>query len=264
MTRKSRFEPTRSLLPVLGVVLSWGALTVQGRAQILDLTAQGSAIEGVDYSGDYSQLGTSHFHAGDQGSLTDGTTASPNLGSQSDTFVDTGANYTTVNGISQLDDSSYIGFTFASPTSQYVTGMTVNFNLFSDGGWFGVHNTTGTSPLAPVLIEPTVQVTTNGTTWTTVLDTSTYKAVVGLDSPGSGATVQVNFELTDPVSGIEGIRVTGLSGGTAGQQMGFIGVADERVFGADSIPEPTTYALMLAGLLSIFGFARLRHCVVRG
>ena len=237
-----------------------GAMAISGRAQIVDLTPSGSPIFGVDYSGDYSQFGTAYDHAGGTSNLVDGTTGSPNLGSHDDTFVDNGNDkFTTVAGTQHLDDSSYVGFTFANPPTQAVTALTVNFFLFGDGGWFGQNNTGGSSPLLPSLLEPTLQVTLNGSTWTTVSHVSDYLAVVGVDNPGSGATGTVTFTLAAPASGIEGIRVTGIDGGYAGAQHGFVGVSDERVFGTDAIPEPSTYALMSLGLLVMIGTMRIRR-----
>jgi hypothetical protein len=102
---------------------------------------------------------------------------------------------------------------------------------FGDGGWFGVNNTgpgAGAPLTAAHLTEPILQVSTNGgVDWVSVAFTSDYtNKLIGHRIGGNGqpnpSSVTVTFELTEPATNINAIRVIGPEGGTASR--GFIGV----------------------------------------
>src|SRR5690606_3214160 len=110
--------------------------------------------------------------------------------------------------------------------SEAIDRVEVTFAIFFDGGWFGPN---GLGPGSGgylseddgYLEEPVVQVTTDGgATWTTVPASSNYLAVMnGHPLPatdfGTPTLAQVIFQLENPQTGIDGIRVIGSEGGTA-------------------------------------------------
>jgi hypothetical protein len=100
-------------------------------------------------------------------------------------------------------------------------------------------------------------VTYDLTNWVTVASTNTYVT----DLTGVGANQyapETTFDLTSPVTDIEGIRLLGPNGGTAADSddyKGFIGVAELQVIEA---PEPSTSALLAMGAAGLVFFARRR------
>ena len=149
------------------------------------------------------------------------------------------------------DPFSYAGFSFSAPTTNEVTSLTANFWIYNNGGWFGTNGSdpaTDTTPLSAYLVEPTLEVTTNGgTSWTVVADSSNYLTTLGSDYTGQAggnpfSTATVTFTPLSPIaSGIDGIRLVGPSGGD-----GFISVGEADVYAA--APEPSTFAMLFGGL----------------
>jgi hypothetical protein len=170
------------------------------------ITADGSPIMGVNTS-DLSTLGIagSQFEGTDPVAITDN-----NSGTMDTTWGLPGAPY------------SYAGIKGGTlstvTTANAVTYLQVTFQIFVDGGWFGPNNTDpgGAVPLpAYDLIAPAVQVTTDGTTWTTVGAATNYVSqLTGADHNNNLSSNLVTFALDTPQSDIEGIRIIGFSGGT--------------------------------------------------
>ncbi|RYD30419.1 MAG: hypothetical protein EOP86_20000, partial [Verrucomicrobiaceae bacterium] len=184
----------------------------------------GTAVMGV--SPDVNEAGTLYAQQGVGGmkSINDG-----NLTTRVDTFNGGGA-----------ETASYVGILWPSPRTAAVDRMELTMATFVDGGWFGTNGIDpgGGGPLTatgdPVyLVEPTVQVTTNGgISWTTTPHTSDYLTAFeghligggGVPNPSSRTA---SFKLTTPQAGINGIRIIGQEGGTA--SAGFIGVFELTV-----------------------------------
>jgi hypothetical protein len=143
------------------------------------------------------------------------------------------------------DAASFVGIRWNTPRTVPITELNLNFAIFFDGGWFGVSGITpGSGNLLSAalnLIEPEVQVTSDGgTTWTTVPHTSNYLAVLdGHPLPsadfGPPTSVTAKFKLNTPQTGINGIRIIGLEGGSASN--GFLGVFELQAIGS-STPNP--------------------------
>jgi len=132
---------------------------------------------------------------------------------------------------------AYVGITWGTATTQAISSINLTMYLFVDGGWFGPKNvnangtgSTGGNIVATSLTIPTLQVTTDGTTWSTVSETDNYLSqLTGAPANGSAGPV-VTFNLTTPQTGIKGVRLIGTGGGTAanfntGLYPGFIGVS---------------------------------------
>jgi hypothetical protein len=126
------------------------------------------------------------------------------------------------------DGFSYVGITWPTPRTIPVDRLDLTQALFRDGGWFGPNNA-GPQPsgtLAPEdLIAPTVQITLDGTTWTTVESASNYAGVTaGVTIPDIWAVRKMHsaFQLKQPAANIRGIRLIGQEGGYASG--GFLGV----------------------------------------
>lgn len=133
---------------------------------------------------------------------------------------------------------SFVGIIWPAPRPEQITTLTLSLATFFDGGWFGPN---GTGPGASgaldgsYLIEPSVQVTTNGgTSWTTVARTSDYlTALNGHLLPvafGPPTLATATFQLTPALTNISGIRIIGVNGGPADGN-GFIGVFELAVEG---------------------------------
>jgi len=153
--------------------------------------------------------------------------------------------------------ASYVGILWPSPRPNPVALLKLSLAVFFDGGWFGPN---GISPGAggflidpDSLLEPTVQVTTDGgTTWTTVGHTSNYLALynnhplprVAFAPPTSAEAV---FVLDPPQPGINGVRIIGDNGGIADGN-GFLGVFELDV--RESPPSPiANLAILGSGIL---------------
>lgn len=126
------------------------------------------------------------------------------------------------------DPVSYVGIVWPTPRAVAVNRVGLVQALFRDGGWFGPNNAgplPGGTLTAADLTAPMVQVTMDGSTWTTVPSSSNYVAMTaGITIPDAGAIPQVRsaFQLNTPQANIRGIRLIGSEGGYASS--GFLGV----------------------------------------
>jgi len=226
--------------------------TVGLRADVIDITADGTPIMGINSSVN-SSLGTPAQQDSNPSTpvyITDG-----NLGTHEQVF-------------GSFAYAGVVGLGSAT-SSNYVTGLTVSFELFYDGGWFGPNGqdslaqeetASGGTTQAPITAEdisilPTLQITTDGTTWTNVAYTSADYAsnLEGVFHYNPALVAPITFTLDTPVNDIEGIRLIGETGGTSD----FLGIAEMNVIA--ETPEPSTYALIGGGLLVFIGFARWRR-----
>jgi hypothetical protein len=161
------------------------------------------------------------FNAGGASSINDGNPT---------TSVDT------YNG-GGTSTASYVGILWSRPVTNPIVRLELGLATFFDGGWFGVNNagpgSGGSLSKAEHLVEPSVQVTRDGgTNWTSVEHTSDYlTAVDGHPLPavdfGAPTLAAATFQLTQPQTGIDGIRIIGTEGGTASG--GFLGVFELSV-----------------------------------
>jgi hypothetical protein len=165
---------------------------------------------------------TELFHAGTSTNINDG-----NFSTRVDTY----------NGNSP-DTLSYIGILWPQPVTNAVARLKLTLATFLDGGWFGPNNKGpggGNALTAAYLTEPNVQISRDGgTTWTNVAHASDYLKVLNGHLIGGGSvpnpsSVTATFTLPKPVTGINGIRIIGLEGGTASG--GFLGVFEFQVYG---------------------------------
>jgi hypothetical protein len=167
--------------------------------------------------------------------------------------------------------TSYIGLVGGSTLKSVTTGspvvaLQVNFAIFFDGGWFGPNGedalpvelaASGNTEQAPLTaldlsVLPSIEITTDGTNWTTVNYTSNYVSQLeGIYHYNEVISPTVTFDLVDPAKAIEGIELIGESGGTSD----FVGISNFVVVA----PEPSTYALLGCGALALFGVARWRR-----
>jgi hypothetical protein len=256
----SCFRGSLRLASVLAASLA--LLGTAARAQIIvvtpgtNITGDNTPIEGIN-TGDYSQLGTLYNQFGEYppNSLIDG-----NLGSYNTTYSGGFQGNSSFAGIegSSLQTSSNTGA---------VTYVQATFRLFVDGGWFGPTNVDpgADTPLLPSdLTTPEVQITTNGTDWTTVDAQSDYifQLTGALHDNGLNSNV-VTFALDTPETNIEGIRLIGNSGGIAGGDQGFLGFTELTVYsGGDLVvPEPSTWALLALGAAGLAGWMFRRRAL---
>jgi hypothetical protein len=138
---------------------------------------------------------------------------------------------------------SFVGILWDQAITKPILDLELTLALFSNGGWFGPN---GIDPgaggkLTPdYLIEPRVEVTSDGgTSWTQVVATSDYLNVLNDHAIGGGGQPNPNpatakFTLAQPAQNINGIRLIGEDGGSAGG--GFLGVFElaAHTTGADS------------------------------
>ena len=228
------------------------AATVTLRADVIDITSDGTPIMGVNSSVN-SSLGTPAQQDSNPSTpvyITDG-----NLATHEQVF-------------GSFAYAGVVGLGSAT-TNASVTGLTVSFELFYDGGWFGpngqdsldqeekasVGTTQAPITAADISILPTMQITTDGTTWTNVAYTSTdYDSnLEGVYHYNPALVAPITFTLDTPVNNIEGIRLIGETGGTSD----FLGIAEMNVIA--ETPEPSTYALLGAGLVALIAFGRWRR-----
>ncbi|HNQ74020.1 MAG TPA: hypothetical protein PKN95_10515 [Verrucomicrobiota bacterium] len=163
-----------------------------------------------------SDPGTPIFNAGSARNIHDGDVA------------------TRVDNYSNLPQPlGYVGIAWTAPVTNLLTRLRLDQATFFDGGWFGV---SGVGPGAGGVLSaptylgtepPTVQVTTDGVTWTTIGVTSDYlTALEGHALPaiafGPPTRATANFVFNTPQAGLTGVRIIGAEGGTADN--GFIGV----------------------------------------
>jgi hypothetical protein len=247
-------------------------LAVAGLVAAAMGTAQGDTPANVAGSGNVllgstSNLSTTGTSADSRGgtlpisSINDG-----NLYDEDDTFDTQGT-----------DTYAYVGITFNSPLQLSVTSVNFYDSIYGNGGWFGVtgedatghtSNYNGDAVLSSsVLVDPTLQVTYNGTTWVDVsslgetVSDNYVTAYTGQQADAESAPPpEATFTLSTPVTGIEGIRLIGTDGGfedeqTNGSDRGFLGA---REFEVEAVPEPSVFALMGLGVAVLFWRVRRR------
>ncbi|MBL9169436.1 MAG: hypothetical protein JNN07_16975 [Verrucomicrobiales bacterium] len=173
------------------------------------------------------------FHAGTAASINDA-----NLTSSVDTFDGTPARAV-----------SFVGILWDRPITNTVLSLDLHLAIFFDGGWFGVN---GTGPgagqvlsAADHLLEPILETTTDGgITWTAIGASSDYLEALDqhpLPAVAFGAPTRAmaTFRPAQPLSGINGLRIVGNDGGTAGG--GFLGVFELVVHAGTSVgPQAVT------------------------
>jgi hypothetical protein len=242
-------------------------LTGTTRAELVSLDASGTPIMGLenlnttanpDSNPDgytYSTNGFAYTKNGSTAEITDGNTSTYDL-TEYDGGYPTG----------DVFDSSYVGLSGvgleAVTTATPVTELTVIFAISSSGygGFFG--NPEGyvshSSLPSSVLVVPQLQITTDGTTWTTVAASSDYiDKLTGVEDDGPEVNSPVvTFTLATAASDIEGIRLIGTHSGR-GTGDGFIGVSDLEV-DAGNAPEPSIYAMLFGGLGMLVLVSRFR------
>jgi hypothetical protein len=228
------------------------------RSQTLaNFTGDGTPIMGLNESGSYSTTGYSYNQYTD---TPPNNSVDNNPYTFDATYYDNG-NY---NHPTVAYDSSYIGIDGAAlltaTATQPVTTIQLTLALFHDGGWFGEHgtDTSETTLSAGELIAPTVQITTDGTDWTTVAMTTASANAYVTSLENTSHVTETNsplltFTLVTPQYNIEGIRLIGTDGGYAGNGDGFLGVIQ---FSALDVPEPSTYALIGLGMGGLFVVGR--------
>jgi hypothetical protein len=174
--------------------------------------------------------------------------------------------------------SAYVGVTGLSSITSEIPVTTIKLNFALDlygqpGSYFGDNGTqdvyvnpgaTDATLHLPSTLTLQMQVTTDGTTWTSVPFVSNYyKVMNGLDV-GTGTNEQVSPTVTFVLAnagdgvGIDGIRLVGTVGG--GRDDGMLGVAEMQVV---QTPEPSTYALMLGGLAFLAFCVRRKNSAVK-
>ncbi|MES2705608.1 MAG: hypothetical protein V4726_03295 [Verrucomicrobiota bacterium] len=146
------------------------------------------------------------------------------------------------------DTVSYAGVIWPAPRTAPVDSVRVTFNIFGDGGWFGVNGTDGATLTSPeTLLEPQLQVTTDGgVTWTVEPHNSNYLTALNGFLQAGGITPSVIFALNTPRAGINGIRLIGQEGGSGSG--GFIGLRELVVREVPASP-PANVALTATGFL---------------
>lgn len=178
----------------------------------------------------YAHHGNGVTTGGTTSRLTDGVTEAITL----ETIVDTwhgGA----------PDTHSYAGviWDINPPPAETVNSISLTIATFVDGGWFGFNDS---SPFANSPLEldthisadslPEVQVTNDGgSTWSTVPSSTDYLSVMTGHFIGNPPTTNtVTWNLNSPQASIDGIRVIGTHGGSAGDAYnGFLGVTEVAV-----------------------------------
>ena len=239
-------------LPFLTITALFAVLPFVSRADT-NIAPSGTVIMGYNTSGDISTYGTNY--KGNGGPLTNINDGNTSAGNSVDEFGEPGGS---------LGSDAFVGILFSAPINLQVNSVDYYASFFGDGGWFGKSGVgaSGTDQgfgevlTAAALIEPTLQYTTNGgASWTNLSVTDNYVGLTeGTQTPSGGnvAAPEVTFTLNAPVTGIDGLRLIGQNGGYANGG-GFIGVIQFEV-NAGTVPEPSTYALMLGGL-ALLAFA---------
>ncbi len=134
------------------------------------------------------------------------------------------------------DPLSYVGIMWTNGLNNAVSRLRLTLATFWDGGWFGPNNRGpgwGNLLDPTYLLEPKVQITVDGFTWTDTPYSSDYLTALNGHGVGGGTNpnpslVTANFTLNPAVNGIRGVRIIGTEGGTASG--GFLGVAELSVY----------------------------------
>jgi hypothetical protein len=201
-------------------VLTYHTDPLLATSRIANIAIAGTAIIGTSATIG-ATVGTPLVHAGVATSINDDNPA---------TRVDT---WNTSGGV-----NSYVGIVWPSAWPIPVARLELTIAAFFDGGWFGPNNVgpaAGGALVNPThLTVPTVQVTTDGTTWSNAagtikndyLDKMTGFHVGGGSFPNPNSQ-KVSFTLDTPAANIKGIRLIGPEGGAASN--GFLGVFELTV-----------------------------------
>ncbi len=155
----------------------------------------------------------------------------------------------------------YVGVEWGIPVDD-VTQVTIQHFLANDGGWWGPTDTVaGGAPLAAGdITAPTLQVTTDGSTWTDVATTNDYVAALtgnvrGTGFPNATVSAVATFDFAEQ-DAIVGIRlIENAAGNAATDANGFISAIEFTVEGT-FIPEPASAALLSLAMLSSLSFRR--------
>ena len=221
------------------------------------------------------------FTASAQGQTPIATQGQLNIGTDTNetdsgtvTISNIGTNYADTYSTQGTAPYTFIEQTFSTPETSLIGGLSYADDTFQNGGWFGVTgedangNTGNFGPgtlSSTELIAPIVQITLDGTNWTTVADSNNYVMALSSTYTGNGASTEIStFTLDAPVTGIEGIRLIGTDGGYqdnsgTGAGFGFVSLNAGNGFEVlEATPEPSTYALFAAGALTLFALARRR------
>jgi hypothetical protein len=162
---------------------------------------------------------------------------------------------------------SFVGIRWTAPRTDQIISLTLTMETFFDGGWFGPNNSSpgnGGTLTPAFLADATVQFSVSpdptgaAGVWTNAAATSNYVSVLNGHIIGNSAGVNptvppaATWTLGSSLTGITGIRLIGLEGGSAGTQGGFIGVRELVV---DAIPEPSTALTVMCGA-AVLGIRR--------
>lgn len=171
-------------------------------------------------------------------------------------------------GSKQQDSHSFFGVLWPQNNITNVSKVSINVGVYKDGGWFGKNSflpTNKTLLLNQAIskgTEPIVQVTNNlGKTWKAVRSTSNYLAKMSSQHIKDTPTYvkDITFTINEKVSNINGIRVIGSEGGSAGgDRNGFVGLSDFKVEGKKKARE------VKDGNIAITGYAISGHHSGRG
>ncbi|MGV3771473.1 MAG: hypothetical protein ACO1QB_01130 [Verrucomicrobiales bacterium] len=152
------------------------------------------------------------YHSGGFANINDG-----NINSRVDTFTGQGA-------------VSFVGVVWDEPQTNPIVSLELALALFNNGGWFGMNGSDpgeGSLMSSDYLIEPRVEITEDGVTWSRIAHTSTYIKDITGKAIGGGAFANPNraftrFTLPERPVNMRGIRVIGSDGGVGNG--GFLGV----------------------------------------
>ena len=239
---------------LLSLALAPGAM-----AQDTNIALTGTGIFGVN-SGDTSVLGVPYGQTDANNSIpfTDATflnDGNVNYPSQSSTWGNPGG----------LPDS-YAGIVFGENVT--IDNVIFYGATFQDGGWFGQNGYSsdnqfgainGNPYVAAALVVPQLQSTTDGgVTWTDISPSGYTDDYIGqLTGLTPGSHYQTTFTLDSTLTDIDGIRLIGTTGGAGSGGNGFLGANEMEVNGT-VVPEPSTWAMMAAGVTSLLLFRRRR------
>jgi hypothetical protein len=249
-------------------LLSAAAVLVFSGAAFADtnIAPAGTVIMGYNNTGNEANYGTNYKgNGGPLSNLNDGNTAADN---SVDEYGEPGGSNTS---------DAFIGITFSSPvTTMQINSINYYTSAFGDGGWFGPQNTSadgngpgdfGSKLVASALTAPTVQYLPMGaninTGWVDVAVTNSgdyVSLLTGLQTPSGGNVVapEVTFDLATPITDFQAIRLIGPNGGYA--DGGFIASTQIEVEAGAVVPEPSTWALMVAGVAAL-AFALRRRAI---
>lgn len=155
----------------------------------------------------------------------------------------------------------FVGVEWAVPVDD-VTQVTVQHFLANDGGWWGPTDVVAGGEALTVddITAPTLQVTSDGSSWTDVATINDYVAVLtgnlrGTGFPDGDISAVATFDFAEQ-DGIVGIRlIENAAGNAGGDGNGFISAVEFTVEGT-FIPEPATSALVGLAMLGSLAVRR--------